>query len=431
MLDSKLPCSPEAEETILSSILFWPNSAPSIFASVPEEHFYDPSNLVLYKTLKAMQADEVPLEIPALTERLTRNKRLAQIGVPLRISQIQNCLPQASTLPHYKQQLTEKYQQRQLLSIFEKAKESASSPENVQEWLSGVIQGVLEVAQDKSQKPMRDWKELCHCALDRYQEMAKNGGIPGFTTGLSPLDDATGGLQLKKLWVIGGGTSDGKSALAQQFIEHNAKRGVKCGIYSLEMDEDEIADRAFARNGAPPDVFRRGIKTREEARTTVEVGALIKDLPIIVKDVSGIKIGALLSDIRAMANKGVQLFMVDYGQLIESDGNKRSREEEVARMSRSLKNLAKNINVCIMLLSQLNDDGKLRESRALGMDADVVLTISTPTKKEKIEGVWQETRDNTRRTLFLGKARKGKRDVPIPCLFQGEKYTFKETGLRP
>lgn len=421
-----LPHSKDAEETILSAILFWPLMAPSIFAQVPDEHFYDQSNLTLYKTLRAMQDEDVPLELPALTERLQRTRRLEKVGGPLKLSEIGNHLPVAATLPHYRQQLTETHQQRSLLTLFSKAQDSAANPENVQEWLSEVIQGVLEVAQDKSQKPMRGWKELTNCALDRYQEMAKQGGMPGYSTGISKLDDATGGLQMKKLWVIGGGTGDGKSALGEQFILHNAKRGVHCGIYSLEMDEDEMVDRAFAMEGAPPDVFRRGITNKNEVKTLVNIGSYMQNLPITVKDVSGIKIGALLSDIRAMANRGVKIFMVDYGQLIESEAGRRSREEEVARVSRSLKNLTKSLDVCIMLLSQLNDDGKLRESRALGMDADVVLTISTPTKKEKQDGQWIETRDNAKRILFLGKARKGKRDVPIPCYFHGERYTFQQ-----
>jgi replicative DNA helicase len=429
MLDS-LPHSKEAEEILLSAILFWPVNAPTIFSSVPDEHFYDQSNLILYKTLRAMQSEDVPLESGALQERLKRTRRFEKIGGAVKLFEINNHIPVAQTLPHYKKVLQGAFQQRTLLKVFEDAQKTATSPENVEEWLSGVIQKVLEVAQDKEQKPMRDWKELCNAALDRYQDMAKNGGLPGHSTGISKLDECTGGLQMRKLWVLGGGTGDGKSALAEQIIIHNAERGVKCGIYALEMDEDETTDRAFALKGAPPDVFRRGIGSREEIRKLVEIGASIQNLPIIVKDVSGIKLGALLSDIRAMANKGVKLFMVDYGQLIESDGSEKSREAEVARVSRSLKNLSKRLDICIMLLSQLNDDGKLRESRALGMDADVVLTISTPTKKEKIDGQYVETRDNSRRTLFLGKVRKGMRDVPIPCRFHGSQYRFEEIEIR-
>lgn len=429
MLDS-LPHSKDAEEILLSAILFWPSHAPSIFSTVPDEHFYDQSNLILYKTLRAMQAEDVPLEQPALQERLKRTNRLEKVGGVIKLMEINNSIPVASTLPHYKKLLQGAFQQRTLLKVFQEAESTARTPENVDEWISDVIQKVLEVAQDKEQKPMRDWKELCNSALDRYQEMAQNGGIPGHSTSIPKLDECTGGLQMKKLWVIGGGTGDGKSALAEQLILHNAERGVKCGIYALEMDEDETTDRAFALKGAPADVFRRGIRNREEVKKLVEIGAAIQNLPIIVKDVSGIKLGSLLSDIRAMANKGVKLFMVDYGQLIESDGSEKSREAEVAKVSRNLKNLAKRLDICVMLLSQLNDDGKLRESRALGMDADVVLTISTPTKKERIDGQFIETRDNTRRTLFLGKVRKGMRDVAIPCRFHGSEYRFEEIVVR-
>lgn len=425
---TELPSSPEAEESILAMIIFWPDKAHQVYAVVPDDFFYHPMRLLLYGVLRDMLDAEDPLEPASITIKLRKMGKLDAVGGPGEVSRLCAIMPASGALTHYRNELEDCWRQRKVWTACDRAIKSVHSPNMpVGEWLAGITSDILEASQDRSQKPVRTWKSLCEKSLERYEALARTGGsIPGWPTGIEKLDILTGGMQRGKLWVAGGGTSDGKSALGQQAIIHAAERGAKSAIYSLEMGDEEIVDRGLAMKGVSQEMQRRGPKNREEARTAKDVVEAIRDLPIFPVDVSGIKLGALLNDIRKMTAQGVELFMIDYGQLIESESSKRSREEEVARVSRSLKNIAKTLNIFVLLLSQLNDDGKLRESRALGMDADVVLTISTPTRKEKIEGQWQELRDNTRRIIFVGKVRNGQRDVPIPCKFHGERYTFEQ-----
>jgi len=141
-----------------------------------------------------------------------------------------------------------------------------------------------------------------------------------------------------------------------------------------------------------------------------------------VRDVSGMKLGAMLSDMRLLKRRfGIEVFIIDYGQLVRPDSKGHTRESEVAIMSSSLKGAAKTLDATVILLSQLNDDGKLRESRSLGFDADIVLTLSVP-ESEETEG----EKDETRRMLFFGKNRDGARGITISYRFNGPTFTFTE-----
>ena len=161
--------------------------------------------------------------------------------------------------------------------------------------------------------------------------------------------------------------------------------------------------------------FKRGFTDRDEIDRCGKATRELRKLPLTIRDVSGMKLAPLLAEIRQLAARGIKHISVDYAQLVEGDGKSRSREEEVAKVSRSLKASAKRNKVSIDLLSQLNDDGKIRESRAIGFDADVVLLLH----KNKPKGAAEY-----QRSIYCAKNRGGKRDWSVPVQFRGEFYQF-------
>lgn len=270
---------------------------------------------------------------------------------------------------------------------------------------------------------MKLMPQLVAEALDRYQQaMNLNGQLPGISTGFYRLDDLTGGFIPKNLWVIGGSTSDGKSAFTLQMLASSASRGEPVCLYTFEMPDDEEVDRLFAHySSTSSQSFRRGKFTGEQFKAITRTSKALLNLPLYIRDVDGKKLSSLIADMRLMKRRHkIKVFAIDYLQLVSPDQRGHNREAEVAEISRRLKGLAKNMGVTILVLSQLNDDGRLRESRAIGMDGDVVLTISVPVREDKEP-------DDTRRTLYLSKNRNGERHKVIHFAFNGATFTFKET----
>lgn len=429
-ISQSLPQSPEAELAVLQHCFARPDDVGDVLAQIPDSAFYHPGRRLLFESIGHMTGEGIPIEYLAATNYLTDNGLLSRFGNQGDLSEVALSVGPANW-GYYRDILLDKWKAREVIAMCSEAAQQARSQPadgNVDEWLSTLTERILGLSVDRQQKRERPFSVLVDRALDRYEEAARRGGaMPGVSTGFPGLDRATGGKQAGQLWVIGGGTSDGKSAYAQQTALHIASQGVPVAIYTLEMPDDEVVDRFFVMHSrVESSFFKHGITRNDHLRALALTSTALRGLPVTVRDVSGIKISPLLADMRLLAKRGVRHFVVDYGQLIEGEGKMRSREEEVAKVSRNLKAAAKQLSVSIDLLSQLNDDGKLRESRAIGFDADVVATLSCPVTKEKKDGEWIEARQEGRRILFLGKNRNGPRSIAFPMKFDGATFTFTE-----
>jgi replicative DNA helicase len=257
-------------------------------------------------------------------------------------------------------------------------------------------------------------------ALDTIEaRAARPGEIPGLTTGFALLDSFTYGLQPGHLWVIAGGPSDGKSTVMQNILEGAVNTGAKCAVYQLEMPIEEQALRFLSSDsGVNSGSLLTGTMTYEEQQA---LSASFKRLQKVGLDYINVD-GANADDILADIEQGdYAVVMVDYLQLLDVTMAKgENREQAISNVARKLKNLAKRKAVTILTGSQLNDDGQLRESRAIGQHADKVLYVS------KVESNGEA--DETRRSLDIKKNRGGPRGKRIQLRFAGASYRFREMG---
>jgi replicative DNA helicase len=260
----------------------------------------------------------------------------------------------------------------------------------------------------------KSMKVLASELVDELEERLANAGrIPGISTGFPTIDRESGGMQAGKVWVVCGRPGDGKSVLMQNFCESALIEGRSVRIYPLEMSQSEQAFRVLCSTGGIDNQsMGRGTLSRLEQEAMVHALRRMSDMKADIVDVDGATASDILHDIEQC---DADVIMVDYLQLMEDTARKgATREEIIASVSRRLKRAAKKANKVVLTASQLNDNGQLRESRAIGQDADAVFRI------EKIEG-----KDDAR-TLICDKLRGGKRLWTRQLDFLGHVYQFRE-----
>lgn len=424
-----MPRSDYAEEGVISCLLNQPQTLDFALGKLPEECFYHVGNRLLFTEILALHTSDRRSVTPVtLAQWLLDRQTMDRIGGPAIIAERFNYNPTPESYRNYTGILRGKLKLRQIINACTATIEDVySNLDEPDECLASLSTRVMELESQGGQK-FRLMPELVQAALDRYQEAAALGGqLPGIPTGYNRLDMQTGGMMPCDMWVIAGGTSDGKSAFAETLVHEAVMRDHPCAIYTFEMSDDKTTDRLFAIDAEIDNsCFKRGTFKNEDMGKLTRSAQKLRAAPIYIRDVSGMKLGALLADMRTLKRQyKVKVFMIDYGQLIRPDSKGHNREAEVAVMSGAMKAAAKSLKATIILLSQLNDDGKLRESRAIGYDADIVVTLSVPQKTPKKKG--EDTqKDETRRVLFFGKNRDGERGKTINYHFHGPTYRFTE-----
>lgn len=412
-----------AEQAILCALLNRPQHVATLSNGLPQEHFYHPGNRLLFAHLIAMAAEGSDISLPTLTKRLMQAGDLDKIGGSAEIVHLMThqSTPIDPVVTQCKASLKDAWLSRSAMTLMNEAiaEGQAAGCVDPAAWIMATAEKLQALGQEALPRH-RSMKELVVAAVERYEEASRrHGQLQGVSTGFDMLDAMTGGLVAGHLWVIGGGTSDGKSAYVQQIMLAAGIAGAPVAIYTLEMSDDENVDRFFAQHACiSSESFLKGTFTNEDARAFSRASNVLSNLPIHIRDVSGIKKTELLADMRMLWRiYNIKVFAIDYGQLIGSEGKQFSREREVADFSASLKAFAKQTKSTVIFVSQLNEDGLLRESRAIGFDADKAMRLRVPVSNEGIA-------DDSRRYLHLDKNRGGKRYQKIEYDFDGATFRF-------
>ncbi len=422
-----MPRSDEAERGMLSCLMAESQGiVDDARMTIPEDCFFHVGNRLIYTEMLAAHAKGVPLDPQSFSPFLIDRGHLDKIGGPGMLFDLHGFFPTPAHYPYYRGILLQKHKLRRIITTCTEGIQTAfeTGDGDANECLAQIATRFIELEQEGAQK-FRSMGELVQAALARYEEAARRGGqLPGISTGHDQLDAATGGLMKSDVWIVAGGTSDGKSAFVEGLGHAAIKANHPTALYTFEMSDDKTTDRYFCIDSqVSNNKFKRGLFSNEDSCKLRRCAERLTSYPLHVRDVSGMKLAALLADMRLLKRRhGVEVFIVDYGQLVRPDKKGHTRESEVAEMSSSLKAAAKSLKATVIVLSQLNDDGKLRESRAPSMDADIVLTISVPEKPDEAT----DEKDETRRILYVGKNRDGVRGQTINFRFDGPTFTFTE-----
>jgi replicative DNA helicase len=392
------PHSLEAEQSVLGAVLL---SEKTHYAYVIEEglrpeDFYRDRHRAIYESMLELYKENEPIDVLTITEHLRARGKLDDAGGPAEIDALAGAVPAVGNLRQYGKIVKEQALLRRLLTTTYEIQASVHNHAALpRELVEQAEKAMLEVAHDDRQNDFRRVGEILDTETNRWQKLSTEGiSLTGVPSGFSELDEITGGFQPGNLIIIAARPSMGKSSLVTNIAENVALHPARprpVALFSLEMAEAELAQRFIASQaGIKGDDLRKGrLKEATKWKRVLEHAARFAASPLYVDESSDISV----LDIRAKARRlhsqhpgGLGLVIVDYLQLIRPESSEESRVQQVGKMSRGLKILARELNVPVIALSQLsrgvesrNDKrpmlSDLRDSGEIEQDADLVMFI--------------------------------------------------------
>jgi replicative DNA helicase len=421
-----LPHSVDAEKGLLSSMIQSIDVCSECLSQLPESIFFYPAHQHLFGTFSSLFSKNQPLDFLLIKKELSDSKLLEEVGGAEYVNEIWDFVPTAANWKHYAAIVKDNYVRRVTIQECMALTEAMYDPEvEAQGEVSSRVEKTLTKLALDIPRQDRSFKDQILDALYLLEQRRISGDtFSGALFGIKSLDQAICGVRPGDLCIVAAETSGGKTALALSAIKYTAaikKRPV--AVFSLEMPCAQLIERMFASEAhVSMRSLRSGLLSDREFQKLTGAQAVLNDCHIFIDDSSYGDIGKIVSECRRLRTKhGLELVVVDYLQLIDSPFVRKesNREREVANISRQLKNMAKELQIPVIALSQLNEEGKLRESRAIGQDADIVLKIGFPDSND----------DSFAREIFIEKQRNGPRGESIPVRFDGEYMRFEDASF--
>lgn len=386
-----LPESPELERAILGALILEPDQLSDVTEIIEISAFSDPNNGKIFSIMLSMLERGAKIDLYTLSQRPELKG-----GEMLRyLSELTNAVGSGVNLLDHARQLADIEARRRLcLFGYELAARAVSDPDGVSDWAMTEITAITDrVVRSDDITPLSDVVRATLDDLERRQQARQAGECIGIPTGLQRLDALTGGWRGGQLIVLAGRPAMGKSAIMLHFARAAAASGVPVCMFSLEMPAGQLAGRMLVGSSGINSVsFRTGDVGTDDWRKLEQAGAKLSTMTVYLNDRANININTIRSQCKAMARRGkCGMVIIDYLQLLDTSTRNASttREREIAAASRSAKLLAKELNIPVILLSQLSRKieeradktpllSDLRESGAIEQDADLVAFIDRP-----------------------------------------------------
>jgi len=387
-LDKAPPYNTEAEAAVLGAVLFENKAINEILPIIGADDFYWDRNKIIFKSLCELSDSGKPIDAIILSNFLRERGKLDKVGGQLYIAELLDNTPTSANIAYHAGIVKNKAILRAIAAAGEKItinaySENGEGPATI---LDEAQRSLMEITVDRKRNDVRDSKDLCQTTFKTIEERHKTKNlISGLSTGFHDFDNWTSGLQSSELIIIAGRPSMGKTALAVNIIENIVLSDVPAAIFSLEMSAEALMTRIFSsKTGIDSRRLRCGVVFDKDWPRLVEAVNCIGHAPLFIDDSSILTPMQLRAKARRLKiEKGIGLIVIDYLQLMTGTGKAESREREIAEISRSLKALAKELQIPIVALSQLNRAvenrnekrpslADLRESGAIEQDADVI-----------------------------------------------------------
>jgi len=413
------PSDIEAEKAVLSALLLDNDAIHTVLSEVRPADFYHPAHQKIYESMLLMQDANEPVDLHTLSDFMNSRKTLDAIGGPVYLAEIADYEATAANVLYHARIVRDKSIKRGLISVATEIVETGFEDSDRAEHLLDVAEGkILEIGQQRSKNAFRSLHEEMNEALDHVEAlMDRAGELTGVPTGFKDLDEITGGLQPGELVVIASRPSMGKTAMALNIARNAAvDHGKKVAIFSLEMTKLALTLRLLSSEARVDfSKIRKGFGAVAEHKALVKAGGDLADADIWIDDSGMVTILEIKAKCRRLkSERGLDMVMVDYLQLVHGDTPTVRKDLEIAQISHGLKALAKELHVPVVALSQLNrgpeqrdpdkrrpNMGDLRESGAIEQDADVVAFIYR-------DEVYNPTEENRRLAeLIIAKQRNG------------------------
>ncbi len=436
------PQNLEAEQAVLGAILMDTKALDRVLPLLPKNVFYKEAHNRIYDVMLELQGIGEPVDTVTLTNYLTKQGLLEKAGGAYYITGMVEALPSAANVEHYAHIVREKYILREIIDTAHKLSADAYEGQGEPNELLDIAEHRLFDLQRRSGgAKVVGIEPILHKSLTKLdkQHHDRKLGYTGIPSGFPDLDDMTDGFQPSDLVILAGRPSMGKTALALGIARNTAKNyGHRVGLFSMEMSEYQVALRLMTAEARIDShkLRRRQLAKQDWPKISKAAGDL-SELPIYIDDTAGFNILELRSQIRRLkADYDIEMAIIDYLQLLAGHRRSENRQQEIAEMTRSLKGLAKELDIVILALSQLSRapeqrPGKdkrpimsdLRESGAIEQDADLILFLYRPflyTRKSE---------DTGKAEVIIGKQRNGptgKVDLSFISKYAGFESTTPE-----
>ncbi|MBA2711900.1 MAG: replicative DNA helicase [Tatlockia sp.] len=389
------PHSSEAEQAIIGGLMLDNQVWDKINSKLCETDFYRTEHRILYRAINELSKKDQPFDVVTLLDALKSANNLDDAGGETYLFELANNTPSVANVSAYADIVREKSVQRQLISVAGDIADSAYNPGNrgVAELLDTAETKVFAIAeQTGGDGGPESIKSILVKAVEKIDSLYHNGdSITGLATGLTDLDELTSGLQKSDLVIVAGRPSMGKTTLVMNMAEHAAiKSGLPVLVFSMEMPSDSLAMRMMSSLGRiDQHRIRTGKLTDDDWPRVTSAVHMLSEAPLFIDDTPAMSPSEMRARSRRLAKEHGQLglIVVDYLQLMQVPGYKGdNRTAEISEISRSLKSLAKELEVPVVALSQLNRSleqrhdkrpvmSDLRESGAIEQDADLICFI--------------------------------------------------------
>ncbi|MBQ2897787.1 MAG: replicative DNA helicase [Clostridia bacterium] len=411
------PYSLEAEQSVLGAMLNDEESVAVALENLSADDFYRAENKEVFSAMVSLFEQNKPIDVVTVCDILSQKQVLDTVGSSEFIANLAISVQTTANIKYYVDIIKEKALLRNLIDassqISRLSYEAADNPDAIAQMAEKLIFDVLQGKMSKSFSKMGDVIQRNFARLEELQGL--NLRITGLETGFSHLDYILSGLQKGTLNILAARPGVGKTSLALNIAKHVAvKNKIPVAVFSLEMSEEELTNRIISSQAmVDSEKLKTGRLDPSDWERLMQAAVPMSEAPLFIDDTSMISVTEIRSKCRRLKlEHGLGLIIVDYLQLMQGKGRTESRQREVSEMSRSLKILAKELEVPVLTLSQLSRSietradktpvlSDLRESGAIEQDADVVMFLHKPDQED------QEEAQNSLVELIIAKHRSG------------------------
>lgn len=385
----ELPHSLEAEQSVLGAILIDPNAFLNVADTLTVEHFYANQHVVTYSAMKELSELGISIDLVSLMAKLQDNQQLDTAGGVSYLARMAKSVPTAANITHYAEIMHDRYLHRTTILSLEEQLRNAWKSDNGMMALASVQTAASNLS-DKAVKgrEFRTAREVFLTAFDIMEQRYANSGdeVTGIRSGYVDLDRMTSGFQNSDLIIVAARPSVGKTAFALNIAQFVALKGQKrVAVFSLEMSAEQLALRMISAEGnIEANRIRTGFLRGDDWEKATNVISTLGESHLFIDDSAALTAQGIINKCRRLKQKfGLDMIVIDYLQLISGEKGKENRQQEVTDISRKLKQLARELHIPVIALSQLNraveqrQDKRpmmsdLRESGAIEQDADIV-----------------------------------------------------------
>ena len=412
------PQALDVERTVLGSMLIDNNAAVNAMEKLNEHCFYSSANERIFVCLREMFEKSIPFDILTLAEELRKKTWLEAVGAEPYLAELVDSVATSANIEHHVRILLEKSTLRSLITTSAEITTSCFSSEaEAQEILDNAEAKIFGISESRIKNSFESLGQLLPKTFQDIENYSK-GGVQGIPTGFTDLDEMTSGFQRSDLIIIAGRPSMGKTAFALSIALHaSVQAKFATAIFSLEMSKAQLAQRMLcAEARINMHQLRSGkLPHKELPKLSIAAGPL-SEAPLFIDDTPGITVLELRAKSRRLkAQHNLSLIVVDYLQLMGSSGNIENRQQEISQISRSLKGIAKELDLPVIALSQLSRAveqrggdhrpqlSDLRESGAIEQDADVVMFVY----RDEVYNKELPDEERGKAEIIIGKQRNG------------------------